>query len=101
MLEDANIKLASVAADVLGVSGRAMLDALGAGQEGPERLADLARRRMRGKIPQLREALRGRVTDRHRFLLKLLLEHLDRPGRLVAQLDARIEQLAVRTPRPC
>ncbi len=95
VLEDANIKLASVAADVLGVSGRAMLDALVAGQENPERLADLARRRMRGKIPQLREALRGRVTDHHRFLLRLLLEHLDHLNRLVAQLDARIEQLAV------
>jgi transposase len=94
VLEDANVKLASVASDVLGVSGRAMIDALVAGQEDPEALADLARRRMRGKIPQLREALRGRVTDHHRFLLGLLLEHLDYLGRLIARLDARIEQLA-------
>jgi len=94
VLEDANVKLASVASDVLGVSGRAMLDAIVAGQEDPEALADLARRRMRGKIPQLRDALRGRVTDHHRFLLRLLLEHLDYLGRLIARLDARIEQLA-------
>lgn len=93
VLEDANVKLGSVASDVLGVSGRAMLDALVAGQEDPEALADLARRRMRGKIPQLREALRGRVTDHHRFLLRLLLDHFDQLGGLIARLDARIEQL--------
>lgn len=93
VLEDANIKLGSVASDVLGVSGRAMLDAIIAGQDDPAVLADLARRRMRGKIPQLREALRGRVTEHHRFLLQVLLEHIDQLDRLVAQLDARIAQL--------
>lgn len=92
VLEDANIKLGSVAGDVLGVSGRAMLDALVAGQEDSEALADLARRRMRGKIPQLREALRGRVTDHHRFLLRLLLDHFDQLGGLIARLDARIAE---------
>ena len=93
VLEDANIKLASVASDILGVSGRAMLEAIIGGQDDPEQLADLARRRMRGKIPELRKALRGRVTDHHRFLLRLLLEHLDHLDKLVAQLNARIEAL--------
>jgi transposase len=85
--------MASVASDILGVSGRAMLDAIIAGQEDPEALADLARRRMRAKIPQLRDALRGRVTDHHRFLLRLLLDHLDSLDRLIARLNARIEEL--------
>jgi transposase len=93
VLEDANVKFGSVATDVLGVSGRAILAAIVSGQADPEVLAELARGRLRGKIPQLRQALRGRVTDHHRFLLRLLLEHLDHLGRLVSQLDARIEQL--------
>jgi transposase len=94
VLEDANVKLASVASDILGVSGRAMLEAIIAGQDDPERLADLARRRMRGKIPELRRALRGRVTDHHRFLLRLLLDHLGQLDALIARLNARIEELA-------
>jgi transposase len=71
VLEDANIKLASVATDVLGVSGRAMLEALVAGEQDPEVLADLAQRKLRAKLPQLRLALQGKVTDHHRFLLRL------------------------------
>ena len=59
VLEDANIKLASVATDVLGVSGRAMIRALIAGESDPDELAELARRRLRGKIPQLQPALQG------------------------------------------
>jgi transposase len=93
VLEDANIKLAGVASDVLGVSGRAMLEAIVAGEDDPERLADLARRRLRGKIPQLRLALRGRATEHHRFLLGQLLRHLDLLDELIGQLSARIEQL--------
>ena len=89
VLEDANIKLGSVATDVLGVSGRDMLRALIAGQDDPEVLAELARRKLRAKIPELRLALRGRVTDNHRFLLKLLLEE-------VAQMEAWIEQVSQR-----
>jgi transposase len=73
VLEDANIKLAGVATDVLGVSGRDMLDALIAGETDPEKLADLARKRLRAKIPELRRALHGRVTDHHRFLLQMHL----------------------------
>jgi transposase len=93
VLEDADIKLAGVASDVLGVSGRAMLEAVIAGEDDPERLADLARRRLRGKIPQLRLALRGRVTEHHRFLLGQPLRHLDLLDELIGQLSTRIEQL--------
>ena len=92
VLEDANIKLASVASDILGVSGRAMLEALIGGEENSEKLADLAQRRLRGKIPQLREALQGRVAEHHRFLLRLLLDHLDHLESLVGRLSVRIEE---------
>ena len=71
-LEDANIKLASVASDILGVSGRAMLEALIEGQKNPTRIADLAQRQLRGKIPELGKALEGYVTDDHPFMLRLL-----------------------------
>jgi transposase len=90
VLEDANIKLASVASDILGVSGRAMLRALIAGQEDPAELAELAKRRLRGKIPELRLALHGRVTDHHRFLLRVLLEQVEFLEVLIARFDARI-----------
>jgi transposase len=73
VLEDANIKLAAVATDVLATSGRAMLEALIAGITDPEPLAELARMRLRAKIPELRLALQGRVTEHHRFLLRLHL----------------------------
>lgn len=93
VLEDANIKLASVATDVLGVSGRAMLEAIAAGQEDPEQLAEMARRRLRAKIPQLRLALAGRVTDHHRFLLRLLLDELTQLEALIGRLTARITEV--------
>ena len=67
VLEDANIKLAGVATDILGTSGRAMIRALIAGETDPARMAELARRRMRAKIPLLVRALTGRVTDHHRY----------------------------------
>jgi transposase len=89
VLEDANVKLAAVAADVLGVSGRAMLRALIDGVEDPEVLAQLARGRMRSKLPALREALRGRVLDHHRFQLR---ERLDQVG----ELEERIGRLSGR-----
>jgi transposase len=72
-LEDAGIKLDSVAADVLGVSGRAMLTALVAGERDPAVLAELARGRLRVKLPQLRLALRGRFRAHHAFLIRLAL----------------------------
>ncbi len=90
VLEDANIKLAAVATDVLGVSGRAMIRALIAGQDDPEDLADLARQRLRRKMPALQAALRGQVTEPHRFLLRLLMSHLDSLEGLIATLGARI-----------
>ena len=92
VLEDANIKLASVASDVLGVSGRAMIAALIGGETEPDRLADLARRRLRGKIPQLRQALKGRVTEHHRFLLRTLMDHVRHLDDLIERLDQRIEE---------
>jgi transposase len=92
VLEDANIKLASVATDVLGVSGRAMLAAMVGGESNPDVLADLAKRRLRAKLPQLQEALLGHVTDHHRFLLRTLLEQVDALERLIDSYSERIEQ---------
>ena len=93
LLEGANIKLASVATDVLGVSGRAMLEALAAGETDPEALAQLARGRLREKLGELREALRGMVQDHQRFMLKSqlrTLEHLD------AEIEALDQEVAQR-----
>jgi transposase len=92
VLEDANIKLASVATDVLGVSGRDMLEALIAGVTDPEALADLARKRLRAKLPQLQQALRGYVTEHHRFLLRLHLDHVAQLDELIGRLGLRIEE---------
>ena len=92
VLEDANIKLGSVASDVLGESGRDMLRALIAGETDPDKLADLARKRLRAKIPALRLALQGRVTDHHRFLLQLHLDQLQALEGLIGRLGARIEE---------
>ncbi len=93
VLEDANIKLSSVASDILGVSGRAMLDAVIAGETDEKKLADLAQRKMRGKIPELQQALRGRLTQHHRFLLRLLRKELEQQEGLIAELSQRIEEL--------
>jgi transposase len=93
VLEDANIKLASAASDILGASGRAMLQALIGGEADPERLAELAQRRLRGKIPQLRVALHGAVTEHHRFLLRLLMDRLRHLEDWVEQRGARIEEV--------
>ena len=91
VLEDANIKLASVASDVLGVSGRAMIQAIINGQTDTETLANLARGRMRSKKGELKEALWGRVTDHHRFLLRTHLGLVDTLETHVAELSQRIE----------
>ncbi len=95
VLEDANIKLASVATDVLGASGRAMLEELIAGVTDPRRLADLARLRLRAKIPELELALQGRVTPHHRFLLRLHLDHVGHLEGLIGRLGAQIEEAMV------
>jgi transposase len=92
VLEDTNIKLASVASDVLGVSGRAILEALIEGQEDPIKLADMAQRKLRGKIPELEKALEGHLSQHHRFLLRLLWKQLAQQEELLAELDARIEE---------
>jgi transposase len=93
VLEDCNIKLASVATDILGVSGRAMLESLVAGEEDPQQLAELARKRLRQKIPALQLALRGRVTAHHRFQLRLLLDHVAHLEGLIGRLGARVEEV--------
>lgn len=93
LLEDANIKLGTVASDILGVSGREMLDALAAGENDAAKLARFARARMKAKIPQLELALQGAMHDHHRFMLKQLLGHLDYLDQQVAQFSARIEGL--------
>ena len=92
VLQDANIKLSSVATDVLGASGRAMLEALIIGEEDPVKLADLAQRKLRGKIPELEKALEGHLTEHHRFMLKLLWKQLAQQEELIAELDRKIEE---------
>lgn len=93
VLEDANIKLSCVASDVLGVSGRDMIRALIAGEQDPQALADLARRRLRQKLPQLAAALEGQVDEHHRFLLQMYMDHLAHLEALIARLEARLEQV--------
>jgi transposase len=90
-LEDAGIKLDSVASDVLGVSGRAMLSALVAGERDPDVLAELAKGRLRRKIPALRQALRGRFGEHHALLIGLCLEHTAHLEAAIARLDERID----------
>lgn len=90
-LEDAGIKLDSVASDVLGVSGRAMLTALVAGERDPQVLAELAKGKLRNKIPALRQALRGRFRDHHAVLIGLALDHIAHLETAIARLDERID----------
>jgi transposase len=89
LLEGANIKLSSVATDIMGVSARAMLAEIVAGQTDAEHMADLARGRMRNKIPELEKALTGLVQPHHRFVLAQQLDHID-------FLDEKIETLSIR-----
>ncbi len=91
MLEDAGIKLATVATDVLGVSGRAMLDALVRGTTDPDVLADLARGKLRTKLPALRQALAGQFRAHHTFLLSQILGHLDYLDEAIVALSAQVE----------
>ena len=90
VLEGANIKLASVATDVLGVSGRAMLEGLIAGDASPEALADLARGRLKQKHTALIPALTGQMGDHQRFLLRRLLDHIDYLDRTIVATDTEI-----------
>ncbi len=90
VLQDANVKLGSVATDVLGVSGRAILESIIAEVTDPEVLAEHARGRLRRKLPELQEALVGRVTEHHRFLLRVLLDDLANRQELITRLSQRI-----------
>jgi transposase len=92
VLEDAGIKLATVATDILGVSGRAMLQALVSGTTDPDLLADLARGTLRKKLPALRHALAGRFRAHHAFLVSQHLAHLDYLDEAVVALSTRIEE---------
>jgi transposase len=89
-LEGANIKLASVASDVLGVSGRQMVEALIAGETDAAALADCARGRLRDKLPQLQQALTGQVGPHQRFVLGQQLAHIDALDRVIAAVSAEI-----------
>ena len=90
-LEDANIKLDSVVSDVLGLSGRRMIEALIAGETDPLKLAVLAHRRIQASAAELEAALRGRVTAHHRFLLQLHLDHVDALDAAIARIDQEVD----------
>jgi transposase len=92
-LEDASIRLGSVATDVLGVSGRAVLRALLVEERDPQVLAELARGRLRNRLPELREALRGRFGAHHALLVRLALDHVE-------QLERSITESSPRSHRP-
>jgi transposase len=89
-LEDANIKLEAVISDILGVSGRAMIEALIAGESDPVKLAELAHRRIKAPPDKLRAALHGRVTRHHRFLLCLHLRQIDGLSTLIGEIDREV-----------
>jgi transposase len=93
ILQDAGVKLSSVASRTLGVSGKAMLEALVAGTRDPEALADLARGKLRAKIPQLRDALTGRFSDHHALVVGELLAHLDYLEDAAGRLSVAVEEL--------
>jgi len=89
-LEDANIKLDSVVTDILGLSGRRIIEALVAGQTMPQALATLAHRRIHASADELEAALRGRLTKHHRFLLKLHLDQIDAFDAAIAAIDQEV-----------
>ncbi len=90
-LEDANIKLDSVVTDILGLSGRRIIEALIAGQTMPQALASLAHRRIHANSAELEAALRGRITRHHRFLLKLHLAQIDAFDAAIASIDKEVD----------
>ncbi len=91
LLEDANIKLGCVASDILGVSSRAILEQLAGGHDDPQKLAHLARGRMRRKTEALKASLEGSFREHHRFMLRQLLAHLSHLDQQLAEFNARIE----------
>lgn len=92
ILEDANVKLTEAISDILGATGRAILQALIDGETDPERLADLTKGRVKASRGQLIEVLHGRVTAHHRFMLKLHLTHIEATKQAVTHLEAHIEE---------
>lgn len=92
-LEGCNIKLSTVASDVMGVSGRAMLKAMSEGEQDAEKLADLARGRLKSKYDELVESLEGRVSEHHQWLLKHMLKQVEFLDDELAAYDSRIEEL--------
>lgn len=92
ILEYANVKLASVISDILGVSGRRILVAIIGGEKDPERLAELGGSRLRASKEELREALRGYVTEHHRFMLKLHLDHIGAIDHTIQEIETRMEK---------
>jgi transposase len=92
LLEQANVKLSSVASNALGVSGQQMIEAIIAGQENSAQLAQLARGKLKSKIPQLEQALEGRVRDHHRFLLKEFLEEWRALGTRIRRIEEEIDR---------
>src|SRR3989449_3527169 len=92
VLETANIKLANVATDVFGMSGRLMLRALIEGKATPQEMAELAKGLLRKKIPELQLALEGKLEEHHRFLLELQLQRLEAAEKDLAALEQRIRQ---------
>jgi transposase len=90
VLEDANLKLTSVISDVMGMSGRAMIEAIIQGEQDPERLADLSQGRLKASRPAVVAALHGRVTPHHRFLLRLHLTQIDALELAVRNVEARL-----------
>ena len=100
LLEDALIKLSTVATDIFGVSGRAMLEALIAGHRDPRQLADLARGKLRVKHAALVEALTGRFDDHHAEIARMLLDQVDTLTAQIDRITARIDQLLTDIPEP-
>jgi transposase len=90
-LEDANIKLDSVVTNILGLSGRRIIEALIAGQTMPQALATLAHRNLKATVDELEASLRGRVTRHHRFLLKLHLDQIDAIDATIAAIDKEVD----------
>jgi transposase len=91
-LEDANLKLSSVLTQIMGKSGRAILHALIEGENDPDALLTLVQRGVKASPERLRKALQGRVTDRHRFLLRLHLRQVDALGAAIDEIDAEVDR---------
>lgn len=95
LLEDCNIKLSSVATDILGASGRAMLRSLSEGVDDPKQLSELAQGKLRAKLPQLEEALRGVLSETQRWLLREQLAKVEELDKAIERLDAKVAELCL------